>query len=128
MTICVDSSVVIPYLNNETFPEIALFQNLLVSDYIVFSPFVVAEILSYPYLTQQDYDFTTQIQCLPFTPEMHIRAGLTRAFLLQKEYKPKLPDTFIAQGCIDHNIPLLTRDVGFKVFEKECGLKLYKTS
>jgi predicted nucleic acid-binding protein len=44
-----------------------------------------------------------------------MRAGKTKA---------KLADTLIAQLCIDHEVPLITRDRDFSHFQKFCGLKL----
>ncbi len=53
------------------------------------------------------------------------RAGNTRAKLLNKGLKARLADTLIAQSCIDHRIPLITRDDDFRHFVKHCELKLY---
>jgi predicted nucleic acid-binding protein len=35
-----------------------------------------------------------------------------------------LGDALIAQSCIDHDVPLITRDTDFRHFAKHCGLKL----
>lgn len=52
------------------------------------------------------------------------RAGRTRASLIHRKLKPKLADTLIAQLCIDHDIPLLTRDRDFSPFARYAGLRL----
>jgi predicted nucleic acid-binding protein len=46
------------------------------------------------------------------------------AKLRAKELKAKLADTLIAQLCIDHEVPLITRDRDISHFQKFCGLKL----
>ena len=52
------------------------------------------------------------------------RAGLARGLLRQRNLKAKLGDALIAQSCIDHDVPLITRDGDFRHFAKLCGLKL----
>jgi predicted nucleic acid-binding protein len=44
--------------------------------------------------------------------------------LRAKELKAKLAVTLIAQLCIDHEMPLITRDRDFSHFQNFCGLKL----
>jgi predicted nucleic acid-binding protein len=44
--------------------------------------------------------------------------------LLARKLRARLPDTLIAQSCIDHDIPLIARDTDFRHFAKHCGLKL----
>ena len=52
------------------------------------------------------------------------RAGLLRAKVLAKGSKAKLADTLIAQTCLDHQIPLVTRDQDFQVFKRLAKLHL----
>jgi predicted nucleic acid-binding protein len=35
-----------------------------------------------------------------------------------------LPDTLIAQSCIDHDVALIARDEDFRHFAEHCGLRL----
>jgi predicted nucleic acid-binding protein len=44
--------------------------------------------------------------------------------LIQHQCRPKIADTLIAQSCLDHDVPLITRDVDFKAFQKFAGLQL----
>ena len=53
-----------------------------------------------------------------------IRAGKLRARAVQRGFSARLADTLIAQSCLEHDVPLLTRDKGFKRFAKVGGLKL----
>jgi predicted nucleic acid-binding protein len=53
-----------------------------------------------------------------------MRAADSRAKMLSQKRRARLPDTLIAQSCIDHNVLLITRDADFRHFAKHCGLKL----
>jgi len=44
------------------------------------------------------------------------RAGALRAKVLEKRRKARLGDALIAQSCIDHRLPLITRDRDFRSF------------
>jgi predicted nucleic acid-binding protein len=44
--------------------------------------------------------------------------------VLAKRRKARLGDALIAQSCIDHGIPLLTRDRDFRAFAAAAGLDL----
>jgi predicted nucleic acid-binding protein len=61
---------------------------------------------------------------LDLKPGFWERAGLTRAVLVGLKIKPKLADTLIAQACIDHKLPLHTRDADFRPFARHAGLQL----
>ena len=50
------------------------------------------------------------------------RAGRLRARTLGAGHKAKLADTLIAQCCLDHDVPLVTRDPDFKHFV-QAGLR-----
>ncbi|MBI1884327.1 MAG: PIN domain-containing protein [Chlamydiae bacterium] len=52
------------------------------------------------------------------------RAGFLRSHLLAKGEKARLADTLIAQSCLAHGIPLITRDQDFKRFAHASELKL----
>jgi predicted nucleic acid-binding protein len=86
-------------------------------------PVVIAEAFSDP-LSRPE--FLAQVM---LTPMLTIhdgywqRAGELRAFLLRQGLKANLPDTLIAQSCIDHDIPLITYDHDFRHFQR-AGLQL----
>jgi predicted nucleic acid-binding protein len=52
------------------------------------------------------------------------RAGQLRAAVLARGMKAYLADALIAQSCLDHDVPLVTRDTDFVRFAKVGGLKL----
>lgn len=45
--------------------------------------------------------------------------------VLKQNRKARLADSLIAQICIDHNMPLMTRDKDFISFEEITPLVLY---
>jgi len=47
-----------------------------------------------------------------------------RAKVLAKRRKARLGDALIAQSCMDHGLPLLTRDKDFRAFVEAAGLEL----
>lgn len=64
------------------------------------------------------------IPLLDISPGYWARAGKLRAMLRKRGYPSKLVDTLIAQCCIDHDVPLLTRDRDFRPFARFGGLVL----
>jgi predicted nucleic acid-binding protein len=52
------------------------------------------------------------------------RTGLLRSKILKRGLRGRLADTLIAQSCIDHGVPLLTRDRDFRHFAKYGALRL----
>jgi len=52
------------------------------------------------------------------------RSIATRAKLLARKLRAPMADTLICQSCLDHNVPLLTRDTDFRHFVQHAGLKL----
>ena len=88
------------------------------------SPVVLAEIFSDPGLSSAHESALRNVPLLSFPTGFWERAGRTRASLLRRGIKPKLGDTLIAQLCIDHNVPLLTRDRDFSPFARFAGLRL----
>lgn len=50
--------------------------------------------------------------------------GALRGVLLAKRLKARLADAMICQSCLDHEVPLLTRDRDFRHFARHGGLQL----
>lgn len=125
MMIAADSSIWIAYLQNEQTADLQLFhEKLIAGDYFI-PPAVVAELCS----ASHSAAFLKQIDLgsVPIVDgAFWRRAGALRNIVRAKGIKAHLGDALIAQSCIDHNIPLLTRDEDFKYFQKHCGLRLVK--
>lgn len=88
------------------------------------APPVVAELLIDPMLPPGDERDLLTIPMLEISPGYWARAGKLRAMLRKRGYRSKLVDTLIAQCCIDHDVPLLTRDRDFRPFSRFGGLAL----
>lgn len=123
----VDSSVWIDYFAHRDNKETSMLNHAIRHDKIFMPPIVLSEILSDPEFPGPNINLLYDAILLDPKNGYWERAGLMRASLLVKKYKPKLPDTLIAQSCIDYDVPLLTRDSGFAMFEKHAGLKLVKS-
>jgi predicted nucleic acid-binding protein len=85
---------------------------------------VLTEILSDHGLPKAVGDLLKQFPLLGVKAEFWLRAGELRAKVLAKGRKARLGDALIAQQCIDHNIPLATRDRDFKVFAAVSTLRI----
>jgi predicted nucleic acid-binding protein len=96
----------------------------LAASQICLPPVVLTELLS-DAATQ--VTFETMVASWPRLDPIEgywIRAGRIRSRLLKLRLSAKVPDTLIAQSCIDHDVALITRDADFRHFAKHCGLRL----
>ena len=122
--ICVDTSSMISYLQGLDGIDVMLIDHALLDQVAVFSPVTITELLSAPNLSSHLCETILAIPMLPVQEGFWERAGLLRAKILAKGSKAKLADTLIAQTCLDHQIPLITRDQDFQIFKRIAKLKL----
>ena len=87
-------------------------------------PAVLTELLSDPLLGSADAETLAAVPLIELEPAYWQRAGLLRAKVLSMRRKARLGDALIAQTCLDRNIPLLTRDQGFRAFADASQLNL----
>jgi len=122
--IAADTSSLIAYLAGEAGKDVERIGAAIDAAELHLPPVVVTELLSDP----RNFDMLEQkissLSMLEITPGYWNRAGKTRAELLARSLAAKIPDTLIAQSCIDHDVALITRDADFRHFAKHCGLKL----
>jgi len=124
--IAADTSVLIDYFQGKDNPQTDKLDEVLSHHLLILPPIVLVELLSDPFLPKQ---FISRIEELPIlepSKQYWQRAGMTRSKLLFKKLKARLADTLIAQSCIDHHVPLISRDEDFRHFVKYCGLVLFK--
>jgi predicted nucleic acid-binding protein len=121
---CADTSCWIPYLAGEPGSDVELIGNNLRQRSLVMSPIVLAELLSDPLRSLTVREALLNISMLELKPGFWERAALTRAALVKLKIKPRLADSLIAQVCIDHKLPLHTRDTDFRPFAKHASLQL----
>lgn len=87
-------------------------------------PAVLNEVLSDPKLASEVSQTLLELPLTEVSPGYWQRAGELRAKVLAKHRMARLGDALIAQSCIDHGIPLLTRDRDFRTFVDAAGLDL----
>ena len=119
-----DTSSLIAYLAGDTGVDASQIERALDTAELVLPPVVVTELLSDAKNRNILAPQITDCSMLEILPGYWERAGAMRAVLLAKRLTAKIPDTLIAQSCIDHNVALITRDGDFRHFVKHCGLKL----
>lgn len=122
--IAVDTSIIIDYLQGVDSEATKLMGSYLLKNEVWISPVVETELLSDNGLSHAKDIFIKQSLSLDIDEGYWQRAGKNRALLKSKKLKAKTIDALIAQSCIDHDIPLLTRDEDFRHFADLCGLKL----
>jgi len=122
--VAADTSSLIAYLQGSTSPDSEAVNDAVHNDKLVLPPVVVTELLSSPKTGAAAMELLDGVPMLELTEGYWLRAGRTRGLLLGKGLKARLGDALVAQACIDHNVPLIARDVDFRHFAKHCGLKL----
>lgn len=122
--ICADSSSFIAFIKGEAKSDVERITEALAHRLLVLSPVSVTELLSDPKLSPATELVIYEIPCLQILPGYWERAGKLRSSLMRNRYRPKMSDTLIAQSCLDHDVPLVTRDREFEGFAKVAGLKL----
>ncbi len=122
--ICLDTSSIIAYLQGMEGKDVTLIDHALLDQIAVFSPVTITELLSAPNLSSTLRETLMAIPMLAIQEGFWERTGLLRAKILAKGFKAKLADTLIAQTCLDHQIPLVTRDQDFQNFKKLTKLHL----
>ncbi|MBA4209958.1 MAG: hypothetical protein C0454_10555 [Parvibaculum sp.] len=122
--IAADSSTLIAYIGNLGGADVDHLDEALASGDVVISPVVLSELLSDPKLPGHLADLVKRLPCFELGDGFWIRVGELRAQLIARKLRARLPDAMIAQSCIDHDVPLITRDADFRHFAKHGGLKL----
>lgn len=122
--ICIDSSSMIAYLQGVEGNDVTLIDHALLDQVAAFSPVTVTELLSASNLTSNLRETILAIPMFSVQEGFWERAGLLRAKVLAKGSKARLADTLIAQTCLDHHVPLVTRDQDFHTFKKLAKLHL----
>ena len=122
--ICADSSSFIAFTQGEDERDVALVAEALARGLLVLAPVSVTELLSDPRLSIPLQEDLITVPTLEITAGYWERAGKLRALLIRHKYRAKTADTLIAQSCLDHDVPLVTRDRDVLAFQKLAGLRL----
>ena len=122
--IAIDTSSLIAYLGGKEGNDVESVDEAFKLRQAALPPVVLTEILSVPGLDRGVAKLIRGIPLLETDSGFWERAAITRARILSKKLKARLADTLIAQSCIDHNAPLITRDSDFRHFASHAGLTL----
>jgi predicted nucleic acid-binding protein len=122
--IAVDTSTWIKFLQGDSGEDTELLDRALRDRQVLMPPAVLTELLSDPKLPAEVSETLCELPRLEVEDGYWKRAGELRAMALAKRRKARLGDALIAQSCIDHGIPLLTRDRDFVAFAEAAGLDL----
>ena len=122
--IAVDTSTWIAFLQGDAGEDAELLDKALQDRQVLMVPAVLTEVLSDPKLSSEVSQTLLELPLIEVGPGYWQRAGALRARVLAKRRKARLGDALIAQSCIDHGIPLLTRDRDFRAFADAAGLDL----
>lgn len=122
--IAIDTSTWIAFLSGEPGLDVDAADDALLHGSAALPPVVLTELLSDPEASK------TLSQLLPSVPLLAPhdgfwqRAGSLRASILRRGLRARLADALVAQSCIDHRAPLVTRDSDFRHYARWAGLKL----
>jgi predicted nucleic acid-binding protein len=122
--ICADTSSLVALLGGKSGRDVDLVRQALSDRLLCVSPISVTELLSDPDPAPSLEELVTQIPRLEISPGYWERAGELRAKMFRRQFRPKIADTLIAQSCLDHDVPLVTRDRDFLSFQKFAGLRV----
>jgi predicted nucleic acid-binding protein len=122
--IAVDTSTWIGFLQGDGGDDAQLLEQALRDRHVVMAPVVLTEILSDPKLPAAVARTLFDLPLMEIEPGYWQRVGELRAKVLGKHRKARLGDALVTQSCIDHQLPLLTRDRDFRAFAEAAGLNL----
>jgi predicted nucleic acid-binding protein len=122
--IAIDTSSLAAYLSGAGGNDVEATELALQYRQAVLPPVALSELLSDPALPREPRALLLALPLLELTEGYWERAGFLRARTIAGGHKAKLADTLIAQACIDHGVPLVTRDRDFRHFVRTGGLQL----
>jgi predicted nucleic acid-binding protein len=122
--IAVDTSAMVAYLTGDRGADLQALHETLHDGTAALPPVVLTELLSDPVGSSSLGPMLTALPRLEILPGYWVRAGATRARLIARKSRATMADTLICQSCLDHDVPLLTRDADFRHFAQHAGLKL----
>ena len=122
--IAVDSSTLVAFLAGDGGRDTDWLDQALALKQAVLPPVVLTEVLSAPELDRETAGLLRGLPVLDDRSGFWERAAETRARILAQGLRARLAGTLIAQTCIDHRVPLVTRDRDFRHFSAHAGLDL----
>ena len=114
----------VAFLEGDRGADVEHVRAALLADQLVLPPPVFTELLSDPSIQGDVVDQLRAIRRRPLGPGYWERAGRLRASVLLRKRRARLGDALIAQFCLDHDLPLITRDGDFRHFAAVSGLQV----
>ncbi len=122
--IAIDTSSWGAYLADHSGADVEKVELALEHGHAVLPPPVLCELLSNPKLPASTAKLFLALPQLDLLDGFWERSGVLRAKVLARGLRARLADTLIAQTCIDHHVPLVTRDSDFWHFVRVGKLEL----
>ena len=122
--IALDTSSVVAYLDGSSGADVTAVDLALELQQAVLPPVVLCELLSAPRLPRRPRTLFEQLPLLDIVEGYWQRAGRLRAKVLSKGHKARIADALIAQSCLDHDVPLISRDRDFRSFARLTTLQI----
>jgi predicted nucleic acid-binding protein len=122
--IAADTSTWIAFFSGAEGKDVERLDDALQDRVVMMPPPVLSELLSDPKLSADLEATLREVPLLDTSDGYWARAGRLRAAVLARRRKARLGDALIAQSCLDHRLPLLTRDRDFMAFAAAAGLDL----
>jgi predicted nucleic acid-binding protein len=122
--IVADTSVLIPWAEGIVTVKTDLLDYHMQQKTLRVAPVSITEFLSARHLRPEIRLVAETLDLLELQDGYWARAGLLRGRCLAAGRRARLADVLIAQACLDADLPLLTNDTDFEVFQLIGGLKL----
>ena len=122
--VAIDSSTWIAFVQGDKGADVERLDASLTAGDVAFPLVALTEVLSEPRLPKEQRAILLALPTIELTDGYWLRAAAMRATLLARGLRARLPDTLIAQSCIDHDVELIARDTDYRHFAKHCGLRL----
>jgi predicted nucleic acid-binding protein len=114
----------IAYLSGAGGRDVVVVEQALADQQVVVPPPVLTELLSDPMLPARVSRLLLDLPRLDVLDGYWERAGALRAKVIRKRRRARLADSLITQSCLDHDLPLVTRDKDFRAFTLVSALRL----
>jgi predicted nucleic acid-binding protein len=122
--IAIDTSSCVAYLSGASGKDVIAVEMVFAERQACLPPAVLAELLSDPRLPGRVAGLFRELPLLAVTDRYWERVGLLRSRLIARGRRAPLADSLIAQSCLDHDVPLVTRDADFGQIARITALRL----
>jgi len=122
--ICADTNIFIDFFRGTSGKSIEVLQKAFDEKQLLMNPFVLSELLSSPKLPKKTEKYLLDLPRIEIELGFFERAGLLRRKIYQEGKGVSIADIYIAQLCIDSEIPLLTADQDLLMISKHSELNI----